>query len=138
MSQIAPDIPELEHLPHALRSIAYLRAENRALRSPLTLLLGAAVFAFGVYIGATQGARIGTLGAILGTAAGFALAFVCFFRVILPWRTRRVLPSVTNNPEELKAFDHLRRAEEGLKQVAAAMERQDSPKKPRGPERLPP
>jgi hypothetical protein len=136
MSQIAPDIPELEHVPHALRSIAYLRAQNRAFRAPLTWLIAAVLFALGIYIGATQGARLGTIGGVFGTAAGFALAFVCFFRVILPWRIRLIVPSVTKNPEELEAFDHLRRADESLKQMAAAMERQ-GPKKPRGPERLP-
>jgi len=136
MSQIAPDIPELEHVPQVLRSIAYLRAQNRALRAPSTWLIAAVLFGLAIYIGATQGARLGTIGGLFGTAAGFALAFVCFFRVILPWRTRRILPSVTKNPEELRAFDQLRRADEGLKQIAAAMDR--PAKKPRGPERLPP
>ena len=35
MSRIAPDIPELAQVPESLRSIAYMRAMNRAIRAPL-------------------------------------------------------------------------------------------------------
>ena len=122
MSRIAPDIPELERVPEALRSIAYMRALNRAIRSPLTWLLGAALFAAGIGVGATQGrVFLGTMGAVLGSVAGAALAALVFFKVILPWRTRRILPSVTDEGE-LEAFDHVRRADESLKRMAAAIE----------------
>ena len=136
MSRIAPDIPELQQVPEELRSIAYTRAVNRAIRSPLTWLLGAVIFGLGIGIGEIEGARLGTIGAVFGTAAGFLLAFLLFFRVILPWRARQLLPSLTN-VAELKALDHVRRANDSLQRLAKQIEGQDEPKKPRGPERLP-
>lgn len=136
MSRIAPDIPELQHVPEALRSIAYTRALNRTMRQPMTWLLAVVIFAVGSGIGSTQGGMLlGTPGALVGAAAGFALAFFCFFRLLLPWRVRRVLPSLTDQ-KELEAFDQVRRANEGLKQIATAFERDAKPTQPRGPERL--
>lgn len=141
MSRIAPDIPELQQVPEVLRSIAYTRAMNRAIRAPLSWLLGAALFAVCIGIGATQGrAFFGTMGAVLGTAAGAAVAFLCFFRVILPWRARQLLPSLTNEGE-LKAFEQVRLADERLKRMAAAYEAHErgdrTQKSPRDPSRLP-
>ena len=94
MSRIAPDLPELEHVPEATRSLVYVGALNRAIRSPVTWLIGAAVIAAGAGIGLMAGrAVLGGIGAVAGAAAGAAAAIWCFFTVVLPWRTRRVLPS---------------------------------------------
>ena len=102
-----------------------MRALNRAIRAPLTWLLGAAVFAIAVGVGATQGkALMGVAGAVLGTIVGAALAVLCFFKLLLPWRARRVLPSLTNETE-LEALDHVRRADDSLKRMAAAIEGQE-------------
>jgi len=141
MSRIAPDWPELQQVPEALRSIAYMRALNRAIRAPLTGLMGAAVFALCAGVGATEGrALFGRTGAVLGTVAGAAAAILCFFKLLLPWRTRAVLPSVLD-PAQLSALDHVRRADESLQRIAETYERQErgavgTAKKPRGPERL--
>jgi hypothetical protein len=141
MSRIDPDWPELKQVPEALRSIAYMRALNRAVRSPLTGLIGAAVFALLVWAGARQGgALLGKTGTLLGAAAGAAVALLCFFKLILPWRARSVLPSVLD-PDQLRALDHVRRADESLRRMAKAFDGQErdagKPQKPRGPERLP-
>jgi hypothetical protein len=142
MSRIAPDLPELQRVPEALRSIAYMRALNRAVRTPLTWLIGAAVFALCAGVGATQGgAYFGTAGAVLGTAAGGAAAIVCFFKLVLPWRARIVLPTVLD-PAQLRALDQVRRADESLRRIADTFDRQErggagTTNKPRGPERLP-
>ena len=66
MTRIAPDIPELEHVPDAVRSIIYMRAFANAIRSPLTWLIGAVVLAIGVGIAETLGrAVLDDLGSIL-------------------------------------------------------------------------
>lgn len=94
MSQIAPDIPELQHVPEAIRSLVYVKALNHAIRSPLTWLTGALAVAAGAGLGLTAGrALFGGVGAVAGTAAGAVVGLWVFFTVILPWRTRRVLPS---------------------------------------------
>ena len=135
MSRIAPDIPELQQVPEALRSIAYMRALNRAIRSPLTWLLGVALFAVGIGAGAIQGRAVyGTIGALVGIAAGAAVAALLFFKLVLPWRARRILPSVTDEGE-LKALDHVRQADESLKRMAAAIEGQDGSASAGAPQR---
>jgi len=95
LARIAPDVPELEHLPDPTRSIVYMRALHRAIRSPLTWLIGGIVFASAVSVGANQGSALaGRTGAALGMIAGATAAVLGFFKAILPWRTRRLLPSV--------------------------------------------
>lgn len=95
VSQIAPDLPELQGVPYALRSIVYVTALNRAVRSPLTWLMGALAIAVGVGIGANQGSAVfGGPGAFLGTVMGASAAIWSVFKLLLPWRTRRILPSV--------------------------------------------
>lgn len=140
MSRIAPDIPELQQVPEALRSIAYMRALNRAIREPMTWLLGGAVFALAAVVGANLGSGFGKAGAIVGTVVGTALALLLFFRMILPWRARRVLPSVTDLTQ-LSALDQVRRADASLKRMADAFEQQETRagrrKDPRDPSRLP-
>jgi hypothetical protein len=141
MSRIAPDIPELQPVPEALRSIVYMRALNRAIRSPLTWSIGGLAIAAAVGIGATQGrALFGAIGAGLCTAVGALAALWCFFRVILPWRARRLLPSVISQSDN-SAFAQLVEADERLKRIAAAYEQRDArrnrQKDPRDPSRLP-
>jgi hypothetical protein len=98
-----------------------MRASNRAIRSPVTWLLGVAVFGIGVGATAILGkALLGSSGGALGVV-GAALATLCVFKLLLPWRARRVLPSLTNE-SELEAFDQVLRAEEGLERMAAAIE----------------
>jgi hypothetical protein len=95
MSQIAPDIPELEHLPVVVRPFIYTRALARASRSGITLLLGLAVLCTLGAGGVVAGARLlGTPGSVLGGLAGAALAVYLFFRALVPWQTRRAIRSV--------------------------------------------
>ena len=141
MSRIAPDIPELQQVPETLRSVVYMRALNRAIRSPLTWLAGGIVIAGAVGIGATQGrALFGVVGAALGTAVGAFAALLFFFRVIVPWRARGVLPSLMGHADN-SALAHVVEAEERLKRLAAAYDRQGArgarKTDPRDPSRLP-
>src|SRR5262245_49368516 len=100
MSRIAPDIPELEPVPEVLRSVVYMRALNGAIRSPLTWVIGGLAIGAGVGIGATEGrALFGTAGAAIGTALGALATLWCFFRLILPWRARRLVPSFVDRAD---------------------------------------
>ena len=92
MSQIAPDIPELEHLPVVVRPFIYTRALTHASRSGITLLLGLAVLCCMGSGGVVAGARLfGSPGSVLGGLAGAALAVYTFFRALIPWQTRRTI-----------------------------------------------
>jgi hypothetical protein len=142
MSRLAPDIPELHDVPEAARSLVYVSALNTAIRSPLTWLIGAIVFASGVGIGATQGwALLGGVGALLGATAGASASIWCFFKAIVPWRARRVLPSVIEQADG-SALDRVRHADENVRRMIDAYNQReargaDEKEDRRGPERLP-
>jgi hypothetical protein len=135
MSRIAPDIPELRQLPEAVRSLVYVGALSSATRSPMTWLTGAIVFALGVGVGATAGrALFGGVGAVLGIAVGAAASIWCFFKVILPWHTRRLLPSVIEQADS-NTLDRVRHADENLRRTIDAYNRRegrDADKTPSG------
>jgi hypothetical protein len=95
MSQIAPDVPELEHLPEVVRPFIYTQALLRASRSRGTFLIGALIFFMSVGGGAGAGARtFGIPGGVLGGLTGGLLAAYVFFRALIPWRARRIIPIV--------------------------------------------
>jgi hypothetical protein len=95
MSQIHPDIPELEGVPHVLRSRIWLRAERLALFSPQALGLALVWMAAGTTAGALLGFRLlSTWGAMLMGAAAMCLAGWLFLRYALQWLARRRLPEV--------------------------------------------
>jgi hypothetical protein len=142
MSRLAPDIPELHRVPEAARSLLYVSAFSSAIRSPLTWLTGAIVLAFGVGVGATQGrALFGWVGAVLGTVVGTSASIWCFFKVIVPWRARRILPSIIAQAGG-HTLDHVGHADESLKRMLEAYSRHearstDEATGRRGPQRLP-
>lgn len=142
MSRLAPDIPELHRVPEAARSLLYVSAFSSAIRSPVTWLVGASVFALAVGIGAAQGSALfGRVGAILGTAAGASASIWCFFKVIVPWRARRILPSMIDQADG-HTLDQVRHADESLSRMVDAYRRHegrstDETTGRRGPERLP-
>lgn len=98
--------------------------------------------AFGVGIGATQGrAMFGGVGAAFGTVVGASASVWCFFKVIVPWRARRMLPSIIEQADG-HTLDHVRHADESLKRMLEAYSRHEAPSTDetpnrRGPERLP-
>src|SRR5262245_50478743 len=95
MPRIAPDIPELQHVPYTARSIVYMRATNRAIRSPLTWLIAAIVLGVGIGLCANQGSALyGRSGGVFGVFLGTSVATWAFFKVVLPLRTRLLVPSV--------------------------------------------
>jgi hypothetical protein len=126
MSRIAPDIPELQHVPEAARSLVYVSALNGAIRSPLTWLTGAIVFAIAAGLGATGGSALfGSAGAILGTAVGASAAGWCFFKVILPWRARRLLPLAAEHADST-LIDRVRDADERVKRMVDAYKQRET------------
>jgi len=95
MSRIAPDIPELQDVPYAARSLVYTQAFGQAIRSRVTWVMGGIVFGAGVGIGANQGSALfGQFGAVVGTLLGAVAGVWSFFKLVLPWRARRIVPSV--------------------------------------------
>jgi len=141
MARIAPDIPELREVPEALRSIVYMRSLNRAMKSPLTWLMGGIAIAAGAGIGVTAARALsGARSAGLGAGAAGALAAVWgFSRVMLPWRARQHVPAVAALPDNA-ALAQVVEASERLTRLAAAFDGQDArgPRKdPRDPSRLP-
>lgn len=125
MSRVAPDIPELQRVPEAARSLVYVQALLAANRSPLTWLTGAIAFAAALAFGARLGGTLlGTAGAVLGTIVGAAVAVWGFFRAILPWRARRLLPSVIDQADS-GTLDQVREAEENVRRMAGAYIRRD-------------
>ena len=100
------------------------------------------MLAFGVGIGATQGSALfGRVGAILGATVGASAAIWCFFKVIVPWRARRILPSIIEQADG-HTLDDVRHADERVKRMLDAYRRHearstDETTGRRGPERLP-
>ena len=100
------------------------------------------MFAFGVGIGATQGRTLfGGVGAVLGAAIGASASIWCFFKVIVPWRARRILPSIIEHADD-HTLDQVRHADESLRRMLEAYKRHearstDETTGRRGPERLP-
>lgn len=100
------------------------------------------MFAIGVGVGATQGrALFGRGGAILGAAVGASAAIWCFFKVIVPWRARRIVPSIIDQADG-HTLGQAGHADESLRRMLEAYSRHearstDETTNRRGPERLP-
>jgi len=138
MSRLAPDIPELQHLPEATRSLVYVGALSRAIRSPLTWLTAAVVLGVGAGIGLTSGrALFGGVGAVVGAAADVLPATCCFFTAVLPWRTRRVLPSVIDQAGG-PTFGDVRDADQRLERMVDAARRREGDMAAQAADRRPP
>jgi hypothetical protein len=125
MSQIAPDIPELSHLPDVVRPFVWTRATMRAIRSPVTLglaLLAGIVLVRGGTIAGAQAA--GWFGAVAGGALGAIAAFYVYLRFLVQWQARRLVPSVLKEKDWNSELGDLVRAQEQIKAMAErALER---------------
>jgi hypothetical protein len=95
VSQIWPDIPELEGIPEVLRSGVWTKAYLLAVRSRKAWALGLTVLSGLASICGYLGHHVaGVVGASLGAIAGSAIGIACFVRVIIEWRARRFVPEV--------------------------------------------
>jgi hypothetical protein len=95
VSQIWPDIPELEGIPDVLRSGIWTKAYLLAMRSRKTWVLGLTVLSGLASICGYLGYHVaGVVGASLGAIAGSAIGVAFFVRVIIEWRARRFVPKV--------------------------------------------
>src|SRR5262245_45466945 len=93
MSQLFPDIPELEAVPRVLRSGLWMRAFHLALFAPQTWVLAVTWTAIGTSVGAILGYRLlGTIGAFLFGATATCAAPYFFVRFFLERLARMRLP----------------------------------------------
>jgi hypothetical protein len=120
MSQIAPDIPELAHIPEVVRPFLWTRATMRAAGS-MTMQLGGLVF-FGVCTaaGISVGWRtLNAFGAFVGGLIGGGSAMSVFFRLLLPWRARQVLSLVEKERDWSTEFAEMIKARDRLQALIA-------------------
>ena len=95
MSQIWPDIPELEDIPEALRSGIWMKAYLLALRRRKTWFLGLiCLTGFAWICGALGNQVAGVTGAILGAVTGSGIGIAFFVRVIIERQARRLVTEV--------------------------------------------
>jgi hypothetical protein len=118
MSQIAPDIPELEHLHEIVRPFVWTRAMMRAIRSPGTHAIGMTCLALaGVAI--VWGLRTrGWMGAAAVALVGVPAAVTMFFKFIIPWQARRWLPVVEKEVDWDRELGEAMRAHDQIKSMA--------------------
>ena len=114
MSQIAPDIPELRAIPESARAIVYTGAISAAIRSPATLIPGALLLLLSTTIGGSQGYQLfGIVGATAGAVVGAVAAAAFFFKILLPWRARRLIPELLRQADSV-TFEPIARADAAL------------------------
>ena len=120
MSQIAPEIPELAHLPEVIRPVIWTRAMMRAVRSTRTHVMGFVCFVVVVAAGVVAGWQmLGRLGALAGGLIGSVGAIVLFFRVLIQRQARRLVPLVEKETDWPEEFRDALRAETRIRAVIA-------------------
>jgi hypothetical protein len=119
MSQIAPDIPELQDVPEPIRGVMWTRAQMYAIRSPVTRLIGFVSASVGAALAVGLGAWLaGPIGALIGMPLGISAGVYFCLRVVMEWRTRRVLPDVLRAVDWRTEFADLIEAHERIQRVA--------------------
>ena len=95
MSQLWPDIPELEGIPEVLRSGIWTKAYLSALRRWQTWLLGLLGAGVCICLCAIAGYQAGgVIGGIIGGLVGIGAGVVLFLRTILERQARRLVPEL--------------------------------------------
>ena len=98
---------------------------SAAIRSPVTLISGALLLLLAATIGGAQGYRLfGIVGAMAGASLGAAVATALFFRILLPWRTRRLLPELLRRSDPL-ILEPIARADEAMARMIGEYKRRD-------------
>jgi hypothetical protein len=120
MSQIAPDIPELAHIPEVIRPFLWTRAMMRAAGS-ISIQLGGLVFfgvctAAGIYLGWRA---LNGFGAFAGGLVGGGSAMSVFFKLFLPWQARRLLSLIEKEGDWATEFADVIRAHDRLQALIA-------------------
>ena len=127
MSQIAPDIPELRTIPESARAFVYMSAMSAAIRSPATLIPGALLVLLATTIGGTQGYQLfGIVGAMVGASLGAGTAAAFFFKLLLPWRARRLIPDLLRQADP-PAVEHIARADGALARMIREYKQREMP-----------
>ena len=127
MSQIAPDISELRAIPASMRALVYMGAMSAAIRSPATLISGALLLLLATTIGATQGYRLfGIVGAMAGAPLGAGAAAAFFFKILLPWRARRLIPKLLRQVDS-GTFEQVARADDAVRRMIVEYKQREIP-----------
>jgi hypothetical protein len=127
MSQIAPDIPELCAIPKSARAIVYMSAMSAAIRSPATLIPGALLLLLATTIGGTQGYQLfGIVGALAGAPLGAGAGAAFFFKILLPWRARQLIPELLRQADP-PIFDQIARADDALGRMIGEYKQREMP-----------
>ncbi len=131
MSRIAPDIPELRAIPESARAIVYVGALSAAIRSPATLVSGALLLLLATTIGGTQGYQLlGIVGGMAGAPLGAGAAAVFFFKILLPWRARRLIPELLRQADP-PAVEDIARADDALGRMIGEYKQREMPRRDR-------
>ena len=121
MSRLAPDIPELHGVPENC-SIALVR-ERIQQRAPIATDMAdrsdRVCLRSRHRRNSEAGQLFGGVGAVLGAAIGASASIWCFFKVIVPWRARRILPSIIEHADD-HTLDQVRHADESLRRMLKA------------------
>ena len=92
----------------------------RAIRSGEAWLAGLLVLVGTGSIGVAAGFRmLGVPGAVGGGVAGVCAAMYVFFRVVVQWKARRLLPIVEREMNVTAEFGEAIRAQDRLKRIVA-------------------
>jgi len=95
VSQIWPDIPELQGVPEVLRSGIWMKAYSIALSRRTTWVLGLiSLTGFALMFGSLGYLVVGVIGAIVGAMTGTGIGIAFLVRVVLEWQARRLVPEV--------------------------------------------
>ena len=98
-------------------------AMSAAIRSPATLISGALLLLLATTIGGTQGYQLfGIVGAMAGAPLGAGVAAAFFFKILLPWRARHLIP-------ELRP--HIARADDALGRMVGEYRQREMPRRDR-------
>lgn len=95
MSQIWPDIPELEGIPEVLRSGIWMKAYSLALSRRKTWILGLiSLTGFAGICGRLGYQFAGVIGAVVSALTGSVIGVAFLVRVVVEWQARRLVPEV--------------------------------------------
>jgi hypothetical protein len=105
--------------------LVYTGAMSAAIRSPATLISGALLLLLATTIGGTQGYRLfGVAGAVVGAPLGAGAAAAVFFKILLPWRARRLIPQLLRQADSV-TFDQIARADDAVGRMIAEYKRRE-------------
>ena len=103
-------------------------AMSAAIRSPATLISGALLLLLATTIGGTQGYQLfGIVSAMAGAPLGAGVAAAFFFKILLAWRARRLIPELLRQADP-PAVEHIARADDALGRMVGEYKQREMPR----------